>query len=138
MNQNKCADVNLISCFWCGESTGIAIGEKLVSCKNKYNTKSLFGGYEPCDKCKEKRAKGFTIIEVQDEPIAERQPAIQKQPDGSQIYPTENMWVVNSHYAKQVFGEENISFGLLYIDNETANQLGLYEVSNGEDNEPNS
>jgi len=76
--KKECMDLSLTKCFWCGEDIGIVIGEKLIDCKDKYRNKSIIVNYEPCDKCKEKMNKGFTVMIAQDKPISKGQPEIQK------------------------------------------------------------
>ena len=127
---NKCVDIAMTQCMWCGEATGIAVGKKLTDCKDKYATKYVFNGYEPCDKCKEQWNKGFVFIEAQNEPMVEGQPEIQ---DG--VYPTGNIWVVANESARKMFNEDVVdkmlNYGKCFIDNAIAKKLGLY----GEQNE---
>ena len=128
MTNNKCMDVNMTTCFYCGESTGVAIGEKLIDCKNKWDTKYIFGGYEPCDKCKEQFDTGFLIMECQDTPVSKGQPAIQ---EGA--YPTGSHWVIKNEVAKKMFNKETLKFGRVLVEKEVAEKLGLYREQ-GEEN----
>ena len=116
-------DVSMTACFYCGESTGIAIGKKFISCKNKWDTKYIFGGYEPCDVCKEKFSKGFLILECQDTPIGKGQPAI----NGKDAFPTGSYWLMKNDAALRIFTEEILENEMVYVDKETAEKLGLYQ-----------
>ena len=116
---DKCLNVALTFCFWCGKETGIAIGNKLTDCKNKWKTKYVFSGYEPCDECKEKMAKGFTIMIAQDKPIFEGQPEMQKG-----VYPTGD-WLVISNEAKERMS--SIDTDKCFMDRETAIKIGLFD-----------
>lgn len=117
---SKCLNVAMTNCFWCGEVMGIAIGDKLVDCKNKLKTQYVFGGYEPCDKCKERMAKGFTIMIAQDKPISNGQPEMQKG-----VYPT-GQWLVISNEAKERMF--NVDKDKCFMDRETAIKLGLFKL----------
>ncbi len=128
MRNDQCMDINLVACFFCGEDNGIAIGKKLVSCENKYDTKHIFGGYEPCDKCKVKFSEGFLIIECQETPISEGQPEMQ-----NGVYPTGAHWVVKNESAKELFTKEIAEGGKVFVDKEFAKKIGLY--NQGETNE---
>jgi len=121
MTDNKCMDVNMTTCFYCGEANGIAIGKKLISCKNKWDTKKIFGGYQPCDKCQEKFDEGFLIIEGQETPMAEGQPEIQKG-----VYPTGNYWLIKNEAAEKIFTEEITKMNKVFVEKEMAEKLGLY------------
>jgi len=122
MTDNKCLDVNMTTCFYCGEANGIAIGKKLISCENKWDTKKIFGGYEPCTKCQEKFEEGFLIMECQDEPVSEGQPEMQ-----SGVYPTGSHWVVKNEAAAEVFNEDIAKGGKVFVDKEFAERIGLYD-----------
>jgi len=121
MINNKCLDVNMTTCFYCGEANGIAIGKKLISCENKWDTKKIFGDYEPCAECQEKFDKGFLIMECQDEPVSKGQPEIQKG-----VYPTGNYWLMKNEAAKEIFNEEVTKMGKVFIEKEMAEKIGLY------------
>ena len=123
MINDKCMDVNMVACFYCGEASGIAISKKLISCKDKWDTKYIFGGYEPCDKCKEKFDTGFLIIECQETPISEGQPEMQKG-----VYPTGSHWVVKNEVAAEVFNEDIVKGGKIFVDKEFAERIGLYQA----------
>lgn len=118
MKTEKCLDVGMGVCFWCGEPFCITIGKQFTTCDKQYDKKYLFVGYEPCDKCKKDMEKGLTIIEVQDKPITTNQPEIQKE-----IYPTSQWWVVdkNSEFAK----EYSKGYDKIFIDSEAAIKIGL-------------
>ncbi len=117
---NQCINTAMIQCFWCGEASGIAIGQKLVSCDKKWKTNYIFGGYEPCDKCKENREKGFTVVQAQDKPVNEGQPEIQ---DG--IYPTGVWIVVKNESLVELLGQETVDLGMCFMDKEMMEKIGL-------------
>lgn len=117
---NKCLNIAMTKCFWCGEENGIAIGEKLVNCKDKWKTKNVFGGYEPCNKCKENFDKGFTIIEAQKTPLVDGQPEIQKG-----IYPTGYFTVVKMDAAIGAFGKEIANNKKAFMSTKMYEEFGL-------------
>ncbi len=122
MTNNKCMEVNMTACFYCGESTGVAIGKKLIDCENKRDTKYVFGGYEPCDKCKEQFDAGFLIIECQETPISEGQPQIQ-----GGVYPTGSHWVVTNEAAENLFSIKTLKHRMVFVSKEIAEKVGLYQ-----------
>ena len=126
MSKDKCMDVRMTQCVWCGEPKAIAIGKKLIDCENKYDNKFIFDNYEPCDECMEKWNKGFVLIEAQEKPVKDGQPPMQEG-----IYPTGNMWVIDKESAGLVLNEEIVNGGICFIQKEMAERLGLY----GENNE---
>ena len=100
----------LVKCFWCGESSSIAIPKRMSNKEEGY--RECVMSYDPCDKCKEKWDKGAVIIETSTEPINGR-PAIQKG-----VYPTGAWWVV-----KRELLDSDISF----VTKEIAKEMGLYD-----------
>jgi hypothetical protein len=123
---NKCMNVMLSKCFWCGaDKNELLIGKELIDCNNNAS-RAAIANYEPCDKCKEQWDKGFVFIEVQDEPVTEGQPAMQKG-----AYPTSNLWIITKESANEVLNKEIVDGGMCFIEKEFAEKIGLY----GEDNE---
>ena len=118
---DQCLDVKMDLCFWCGEPKGIGIGNKLISCDKKWDNNKVVSSYEPCDKCIKHWNKGFVIIEVSEEPNAEKQPEIQEG-----LYPTGKMWVVENNAAEEAFGKEKTKYGMIYVDSTIAKKIGLY------------
>ena len=90
----------LTTCFWCGETSGIAICGK-ISGKDDHDMeapKYVFGGYEPCENCKEKMKLGTAIMEADTWPVFEGQPEMQKK-----VYPTGRWVVLRKEAAKRIF-----------------------------------
>lgn len=113
---SKCLNVAMTQCFWCGEADAIIIGKNLVDCKDEWNPKYVFAGYEPCDSCKEKMSLGFTVMIASTKPVAENQPEIQKG-----VYPT-GQWIVldkRAPLAQSTDGDR------CFMDTETAKHTGL-------------
>lgn len=91
-------------CFWCGETTGIALLGKIGDGRKHEDFEApryCFGGYEPCDKCKEKMSLGVTIMEAQDSPVHEGLPAMQ-----DRVWPTGRFAVVDSEASSRIFGDK--------------------------------
>jgi len=119
---NKCINVAMTQCFWCGEASGIAIGKTLVSCNKKWNNKYIFDGYEPCNKCQEGMNSGFTIMKAKTKPNIDNQPEIQKD-----VYPTGTLFVIKNEAAIEMFGEEVAKGGKAFMDTETLIEIGLID-----------
>ena len=88
---------SLLKCFWCGEDMGIALMGKLKG--DAEAPKYVFGGYEPCGKCKKKFAEGVLLMEADSWPVFEGQPAMQKD-----VYPTGKHLIMKREAAKRIFG----------------------------------
>ena len=117
--ENNCnVGVSMTKCFWCGKETGIGLYEK--DCDTE-DAKYVFGGYEPCDECKAKMEKGFTVIEVEEHPLVRAQPEIQKG-----LYPTGMLWVVKQEAAEKTFIPEVMKKELAFISKDMAKEIGLY------------
>ena len=109
----KCLDVNMATCFWCGEDYGITIGKEFVDCDRTSSTpKHTFINYEPCENCKKNWEKGDVIIEAQEEPVFEEQFEL-----APFVYPTGNHWIV-----KEGTFNDHISL----IKEDFAKEIGLY------------
>lgn len=115
---DTCLNVAMTFCYWCGKENGIAIGSRFVSCKDKWKTKYVFTGYEPCDECKSNMDKGFTIMEVEEKPLFKNQPEIQKG-----IYPTGFFVVITNEAKDKLF--KNIDTNKCFMDEETFISIGL-------------
>lgn len=88
-------------CFWCGKDTGIAIMGRIDGGKRGGDIEAprrVFGGYEPCDECKEKMRLGTVMIEAGGDPITVNQPEIQKG-----LYPTGRWLVITKEAAQRLF-----------------------------------
>jgi hypothetical protein len=119
---DKCLDVNISKCFWCGgDKNEILIGKKFIDCDRKFDNKEIFTDYSPCDKCKEDMDKGFVITECTEEPNFENQPPIQ---EGA--YPTSRLWIIETNTAEEIFTEEIVKIGQVLVDPEVARKIGLY------------
>lgn len=106
---------SMTTCFWCGETTGIALMGRIGGRNDKEAPKYCFGGYEPCDKCKTNTELGTTVIEASKIPLKENQPEIQKG-----IYPTGRWIVMKKEAAKRCF---NIDSSKLFVDNKIFDNL---------------
>ena len=116
-------------CFWCGETKNeIALLGRMRE-KDPHTGKAVRGSdleapmqmvldYEPCDKCREIRAKGFTLIEVSETPNSKGQPPIQ-----ASLYPTGRHSVIANEAAESVFAPEYLTKGILLLDIETYSML---------------
>ncbi len=92
----------LTTCFWCGKDTGIALMGRITGGKRGGDIeapKYVFGGYEPCDECRENMAKGVTLMEASEFPNVEGQPPMQKG-----VYPTGNYVVMTREAAERLLG----------------------------------
>lgn len=118
----KCLNVAMTRCFWCGESSGVAIGKQLVNCDNKWETKYVFADYEPCQVCKDKFDEGFLIMEASEFPVFEGQPEMQRD-----VYPTSTIWLVNNEFAQEIFNDDIFKYKKAFVTKEFAEQLGLYQ-----------
>ena len=112
----KCG-IRLINCFFCRESTGIAIPKNLSMNDNGYCS-PITVDYEPCKKCMEKFKKGVLIIEVRDTLYVKNQPEIVP---GS--YPSGRYWVVKSEIINKVKDGD-----VRFITEEIAKEIGLYDM----------
>ena len=84
----------------------------------------VFGGYEPCNKCKEKMALGTTIMQASLEPVFKGQPEMQKG-----VYPTGKWVVLKKEAAKRIFNTDSPK---AFVDTQTWRALGF---DGGNDNE---
>lgn len=103
----------LTKCFWCGEDMGIALLGKLNG--DVEAPKYVFGGYEPCDKCKQKFGEGVLLMEAGNCPTFENQPAMQKD-----VYPTGRHLIMKREAAKRIF---NCDSDKAFIDHELFDQI---------------
>ena len=119
---DKCLNTTIPVCFWCHEPKNeIAIANKLVNCDDKMPMHTVID-YNPCDKCVEQWETGTTLIEVTENQPEDKRPKI-----GEGIYPTGNMWVMDSEVAKDIFEDKHNR--LIYIDRKVAEKLRLYELT---------
>lgn len=114
-----------IICFWCGEANnGVAL---LGYNKGKEAPRKYFGGYEPCDECKEKMQLGIWVIEAETDPVFEEQSAII--PD---TYPTSNWWVLKEDaicrmlQSNEEMLEKVLANGRFCVTRKDAKVMGLY------------
>ena len=112
----------MIKCFWCGESAGIGIPERIDEWGDDTSYSEKVISYEPCSKCQEGMDKGFTVMEASIEPLSKNQPAIDKERG---IYPTGNMWVIDNEAAEKIFGKENVEQSKIFIEVGVAEKMGL-------------
>ena len=101
-------------CFWCGAEIGVAlmgrIGKKNEDIKApKYSALD----YEPCDKCKENMALGFTIMEATFEPNDVTSVPLQEN-----TYPTSRWIVVKDDAAKQILSVDTTKYHKAFVDTE--------------------
>lgn len=108
---------SLMTCFWCGESFGVAL---LGANRGKKAPREIVVDYEPCDDCKELRKKGLALLETTDAPNHEGQPPIQEG-----VYPTGKWWVVKPELGLAMFGTD---VPIACIEVELAKQMGLHDV----------
>ena len=91
-------------CFWCGEEKNeiallghIGDGRKHEDFEApRYSVIN----YEPCDKCREHMALGFTVIEATSKPNRVSSKEIQKS-----VYPTGRYVVLKNEAAERIFGD---------------------------------
>jgi len=109
-------------CFWCGESKNeIALLGRLGDARKGEDIeapKNMVLDYEPCDKCKENMALGVTLMEVQNEPLHEKQPEIQKD-----LYPTSRWCVITREAADRIFGDQLEGQDKVFVDEELFNRF---------------
>lgn len=74
---------------------------------------------EPCDECKEMKAKGFILIGAVEK----------KTTDATNPYRSGNIWVVHPSVATDLFGENPPKSGVAFIDVNVAQQMGLPDVN---------
>lgn len=121
-------------CFWCGETKNeIALLGRIRE-KDPITGKSIRGtdleapmkmvlDYEPCDKCKEKWDKGFTVIEVSPNPLQKGMPPICSDMVDGELYPTGRYLVLLNGVEKNIFNEKYTAKERLYCDTGVFNQL---------------
>lgn len=74
---------------------------------------------EPCEECKEMKAKGFVLIGAVEK----------KTTDATNPYRSGNIWVVAHSVATDLFGENPPKSGVAFIDVNVAQQMGLPGVN---------
>ena len=121
-------------CFWCGEERGeIALMGRI---SRKKEVRTAWGGtsnivdgdieapmhmvldYEPCEKCKEHMALGFTVMEATTSP--NRVTNVQMQ---GGVYPTGRYVVITMDAATRIFGGIDTSKKKAFVDAEVFRQL---------------
>lgn len=89
-------------CFWCGEERGeVALMGHIGNARRHEDVEApmhVVIDYEPCAKCKEHMALGFTIMEATTAPNSSTSVPIQKG-----FYPTGRYVVVKPEAAERVF-----------------------------------
>lgn len=80
---------SLIVCFWCGDSTGVALAGRLAG--DAKAPKNMYVDYEPCDKCKTQMSKGTLLMEVGSQPVHQGQTPMKQGND--KVYPS-GRWLV--------------------------------------------
>lgn len=124
---------SLTVCFWCGESTGIALCGRLKG--DVEAPKEVFGGYDLCNKCKEKLGDGVAIIEVNSTPYTENQPPIQ-----GTLYPSGRMIGLSQEVIRDMIKDDDIVKGAikhkkLFVDVQIFSCLIGNINTGGEENE---
>ncbi len=112
------ANPALTTCFWCGKETGVALLGRITKGEKGGDYKApkyVFGGYEPCDECKENMEKGATIMEADREPAFTGQPEMQ-----TGVYPTGKWIVLTREAAKRILGLDGDK---AFVDKEVFEQL---------------
>ncbi len=125
-----CDIAKLSKCFWCGgEKNELIMSTRMDSkwCDNK--NKSIVANYDPCDKCIEQFKLGIQLIEAQDDPVTSGQPEISKG-----VYPTGRFWVINREVFKDIPEDQDFMF----IKEDMAKEMGLYDSLKEENNANNS
>lgn len=108
----------LTTCFWCGKDTGVALMGRITGGKKGGDIEApryVFGGYEPCDECKENMALGVTLMEAKTTPYFPNQPEIQEG-----IYPTARFVVITEEAARRIF---NLDRKRAFLDSELFSHL---------------
>lgn len=106
--------IGMDCCIYCGEPKGVLLDQRMRKTLDRCQATSS----EPCDKCKEEMAKGFTFIVVNNEE--------EKNPLGVFI-------VVSMEVVRKSLDEEflkSCTDNVVLITPETAKEIGL-EIPNG-------
>lgn len=121
---------SLITCFYCGESKGLALMGKLKG--DAEAPHSCVMDYEPCDECKAKFAQGVLLIGVTDHQPSDGRPPLTAQ-QGERVYPTGAHAVITPDAASRLFNiqREWQCGDKLFIDHDILTQM----VSQSEDTE---
>lgn len=90
---------SLESCFWCGESMGVALLGRLPN--DAEAPRHIMTGYDECPKCQEQRALGIKFIEVNTTANFPDQPAMA---DG--VYPTGRCVILKEHVLDSIEPQE--------------------------------
>ena len=108
----------MTTCFWCEKKTGVALLGRIGGKEHEdYEApKYVFGGYEPCDECKEKMAMGVTLMEAFTYPLVDGQPEMQKG-----VWPSGRMIVITKEAAKEIFDNDEIDKA--FVDKELFDHL---------------
>ena len=112
----------IIKCFWCGEDNGIALLGRFSAVENGVLNRDaeaphyVFGGYEPCEKCKRNFALGVLLMEACTFPQFNGQPEMQEG-----VFPTGRHVVIKREAADRIF---NVPVkDKAFVDRETFNML---------------
>lgn len=104
-------------CFWCGEPKNQVALLGLIRDKKTHEEieapMHMVLDYEPCDKCKENMALGFTIMEATPHPNPVTSVPIQ---EGT--YPTGNWIVVTDDAAEQILSVDTAKHRKAFVDTE--------------------
>ena len=104
-----------VVCFYCGEVKELALMGRL-----KGDAKApdrIVADLEPCQHCKDKMAKGTTLLEVSEYAQLEGMPSIN---DKQQLYPTGRWCVLRSDIAKELFKTDD---KIILLHSEVYNKL---------------
>lgn len=139
LSQKYGLNAGMIVCFWCGESIGVAVHGHVAGDKNMCYSK-VIADYEPCDKCKEIRAKGVTAIETTTVEIIGLPPFRQDQ-NGHDVWPTGFWVVISDDGIKKMLREGKLRDSVLksrvmMIDSEIAQKLQAMAAQPEEGEQP--
>lgn len=105
-------------CAWCGESKNeIALLGKIKGTDAEAPMHCILD-YEPCEHCKEQWNRGVTVLEATTRRPVPYRPPMQVQKDGTEIYPTMRMVVINPSSAEQIFNGSFVAGQLLFLEDE--------------------
>lgn len=120
-------------CFFCGEDKNEIALMGRVRERDPRTGRAVKGSdveipmrmvldYEPCDCCKEKFSTGVLLMGVTTR-TTDGRPAIQRQPDGTYLYPSGSYAVITPEAASKCFDMDLEAGGKLFLDQSVLEQL---------------
>lgn len=123
-------------CAWCGEPKNeIALMGRIKTDKRGEDPQAPMHcvlDYNPCDHCKEQWDRGVVVFEATTRVPTPYRPPMQKQPDGTEIYPTMRYVVITPEAANRMFnvGTQFEVGSKMFLEDEAFEQIFGGAMSN--------